>query len=127
MQWTDFRDDASVRTSFLLHKETMKENYSLHKIARQLEDMQEEEAKRKRGGEDPGGRGGPVGRTGGMLPEGSSQAYDSSEHDWIAKQEAGSIMRETENMWRPVRDFLRRHKKPGWRDWDGIYIDEEEL
>ena len=127
VQWTDFRDDASVRTSFLLHKETMKENYSLHKIARQLEDMQEEEAKRKRGGEDPGSRVGPVGRTGGMLPEGSSQAYDSSEHDWIAKQEAGSIMRETENMWRPVRDFLRRHKKPGWRDWDGIYIDEEEL
>ena len=31
VQWTDFRDDASVRTSFLLHKETMKENYSLHK------------------------------------------------------------------------------------------------
>ena len=57
VQWTDFRDDASVRTSFLLHKETMKENYSLHKIARQLEDMQEEEAKRKRGGEDPGGPG----------------------------------------------------------------------
>ena len=39
-----------------------------------------------------------MGRTGGMLPEGSSRAYDSSEHDWIAKQEAGSIMRETETL-----------------------------
>ena len=46
VQWTDFRDDASVRTSFLLHKETMKENYSLHKIVRQIKEIQEE-AKRK--------------------------------------------------------------------------------
>ena len=129
VQWTDFRDDASVRTSFLLHKETMKENYSLHKIARQIEAMQEEEVKKRRAGEErPGQTGWPEDRGGEALTAAPGSAYDTSEHDWIAKQEAGSsIMRETENMWRPVRDFLRRHKKPAWRDWDGIYIDEEEL
>lgn len=106
VQWTDYRDDESVRTSFLLHRETMRENYSLHKITKKLEEMQQPSAPEQEE----------------ALP------YDTAEHDWIARQEAGSsIMRETENMWHPVRDFLRRHRKPGWRDWDGIYIDEEEL
>lgn len=125
VQWTDFRDDASVRTSFLLHKETMKENYSLHKIVRQIKEMQEE-AKRKweRGTildvrEDQSDE---------RTADRARAGYDTAEHDWITKQEAGSsIMRETENMWRPVREFLRRHKKPAWREWDGIFIDEEEL
>lgn len=109
--WTDYQDMNSVRTSFLLHKETMKENYSLYKIRRQLEEIREEEPE-------------PVPEE---EPAGES-AYDSAQHDWIARQERGSsIMRETENMWKPVRNFLRRHKKAGWKQWDGIYIDEEEL
>lgn len=120
VQWTDYQDDASVKTSFLLHKETMKENYSLNKIARQLEEIREE--RMRRGKEADPVPGGPE-RT-----EGPEFSYDTAEHDWIAKQEMGSsIMRETENMWKPVRNFLRRHKKPAWRGWDGIYIDEEEL
>lgn len=109
--WTDYEDMNSVRTSFLLHKETMKENYSLYKIRRQVEELEEEETE--------------------TQPEEEAEQenfYDSAQHDWIARQERGSsIMQETENMWKPVRNFLRRHKKPGWRQWDGIYIDEEEL
>ena len=54
--------------------------------------------------------------------------YDSEEHDWITEQELGSnIMRETENMWTPVKRFLGRHKKQKWGDWDGLHIEEEDL
>ena len=59
---------------------------------------------------------------------GAEYSYDTKEHDWITSQEMGSsILRETDNMWNPVKNFLKRHKKPTWKAWDGIYIDEEEL
>lgn len=55
-------------------------------------------------------------------------AYDTREHDWITEQEMGSsILKETENLWIPVKRFLNRHKKSKWGDWDGLYIEEEEL
>ena len=55
-------------------------------------------------------------------------AYDTREHDWITEQEIGSsILKETENLWTPVKRFLNRHKKLKWGDWDGLYIEEEEL
>ena len=54
--------------------------------------------------------------------------YDTKEHDWITEQEMGSsIMKETENLWTPVKRFLNKHKKPKWGDWDGLHIEEEEL
>lgn len=110
---TDYQDDGSVRTAFLLHKETMKENYSLKKIIRKLE-QEEEETKTDIYEAEEGIKG--------------TRPYDTEEHDWIAAQEQGSnILRETDNMWRPVKKFLRRHKKSVWGEWDGIYIDEEEL
>lgn len=38
--------------------------------------------------------------------------YDTEEHDWITEQEMGSsIMRETDNLWIPVKRFLTKHKK----------------
>ena len=38
--------------------------------------------------------------------------YDTEEHDWITEQEMGSsIMRETDNLWIPVKRFLNKHKK----------------
>ena len=54
--------------------------------------------------------------------------YDSAQHEWIKKQHHGNlIMEETENMWTPVKRFLNRRKKPKWGDWDGLYIEEEEI
>lgn len=46
----------------------------------------------------------------------------------ISEQEMGSsIMRETDNLWMPVKRFLNKHKKSKWGDWDGLHIEEEEL
>ena len=54
--------------------------------------------------------------------------FDRTEHDWIASQEMGStILRETENLWTPMKRFLHRRRKPKWGDWDGLYIEEEDL
>ena len=36
-------------------------------------------------------------------------------------------MRETDNLWMPVKRFLNKHKKSKWGDWDGLHIEEEEL
>lgn len=37
-----------------------------------------------------------------------------------------SIMRETDNLWIPVKRFLNKHKTK-WGEWDGLHIEEEEL
>ena len=113
VQWTDYQDDNSVKCAFLLHKETMRENYSLRKILKKLEEDEEEKKT--------------------VILQHTEQepaeySYDTKEHDWITSQEMGSsILRETDNMWNPVKNFLKRHKKPTWKAWDGIYIDEEEI
>ena len=102
MKCADYQDKECVQIVFLLHKETMKENYSLEQIIKEC--VKEEEEK-----------------------EGSTY-FDRTEHDWIASQEMGStILRETENLWTPMKRFLHRRRKPKWGDWDGLYIEEEDL
>jgi len=103
VQHADYEDQECVRIVFLLHKETMEEFYSLDKLIEQCLTMEEEP----------------------KIPE---VFYDTSDHDWITKQErTSSILRETDNMWIPVKRFLTRHKKPKWGDWDGLYVEEEML
>lgn len=137
----DYDDKESVRIVFILHKETMAENYSLGKIVKEC--MKEEEKKnhadtgdglrvQKLYDEDEEGENENEGygeqkkelRYSGMK----DTEYDTSHHDWIKKQHHGSlIMEETENMWTPVKRLLNRRKKSKWGDWDGLYIEEEEL
>lgn len=106
----DYQDQNCVQMVFILHKGTMEENYSIDKLAKAcyqvLKDNEEMEA-----------------------TENIDEAiYDTADHDWIAEQETGSsILRETENMWTPVKRFLNKHKKHKWGDWDGLHIEEEEL
>lgn len=100
----DYQDAECIRMVFILHKDTMEENYSLdHIIEECLMPVKKEQ----------------------KYPE---IEYDSAEHDWITKQDEGSfILKETENMWTPVKKFLTKHKKPKWGDWDGLYVDEEDF
>lgn len=147
VQWTDYQDIPSVKTAFYLHKETMKENYSLKRILRELEKMKGEEDETYGKKQAENGERSQKHRGEEMEePEGQQYAseetrsrrdqlwqqrairYDSEEHDWITRQEMGSkILKETDNLWSPVKRLLRRHKRPKWGDWDGIYIDEEEF
>lgn len=98
----DYEDKECVRMVFLLHKETMKDNYSLAKLVEECVKEEEE-------------------------TEVEEFTYDTEDHDWITAQEMGSsILKETDNMWKPMKKFLNRHKRPRWGEWDEIYIDEEE-
>lgn len=138
VQWTDYQDIPSVKTAFLLHKETMKENYSLKKIMKKLEEIQEDgkrdEILKKKTGESEINQNEPEKA---YIPDEVKRRqeelwqpgeYDSEEHDWITRQELGSkILKETDNLWTPVKRLLHKHKRPKWGEWDGIYIDEEEL
>ncbi len=101
----DYDDKDCVQMVFLLHKETMKQNYSLEKIVdgcvgiTQKDEGKEEEEEEK-------------------------TLYDTRQHDWIHEQKEGSrIMEETDRMWKPVQRFLRRHKKSKWGDWDGLDLE----
>lgn len=112
----DYTDQECVKIVFLLHKETMIDNYSLDKIIEECmnqgseeEDLQMVHDKSKR-------------------EEDLDILYEKTDHDWITRQEMGAkIMEETDHMWLPVKRFLRRHKKPRWGEWDGLHIEEEEL
>ena len=106
----DYQDQECVQMVFLLHQETMKENYSLEKIIREcIKEEEEEQIEETEETDD-------------------KYAFDREEHDWIASQEMGStILRETENLWTPMKRFLHKRRKPKWGDWDGLYIEEEDL
>lgn len=138
VQWTDYQDIPSVKTAFLLHKETMRENYSLKKIMKKLEELQkEEDGEEKAEMKDILGESEQKAEQQRHIPEEVKYQqeqlwqpgeYDSTEHDWITRQELGSkILKETDNLWSPVKRLLHRHKRPKWGDWDGIYINEEDL
>lgn len=127
----DYKDQECVQMVFFLHKETMEENYSLEKVAGQC---------LKEAGDREGGKEFSRAMPENTLLENESRngkdgygsgyeyGYDKSEHDWITEQEMGSsIMKETENMWTPVKRFLTKHRKPKWGSWDGLYVEEEEL
>lgn len=105
---TDYEDKECVKITFLLHKETMEENYSLEKLIDECLKIEEK----------------PVIEE----PEIPQITYDTTDHDWIREQQLGSsILRETDNMWTPVKRFLNKRKKTKWGDWDGLYIEEEEF
>lgn len=111
----DYEDKECVRIVFLLHKETMEENYSLEKIIEKCldsENIQIENVADNRVEEE-------------SVPE---IFYDTADHDWIIKQTTGSsILRETDNMWTPVKRFLTKQKKSKWGNWDELYVEEEEF
>lgn len=112
----DYEDKECVQITFLLHKETMEDNYSLEKLIERcmkVEVVPDKKISKVEYTEEE------------MLPVIS---YDTSEHDWIAGQHRGSsILKETDNMWAPVKRFLTKHKKAKWGDWDGLYVEEEEI
>ena len=116
----DYEEEECVRLAFLLHKGTMEENYSLEKLIAECGEREEKDMEK------------PVRKT--MIDElleekrERTSYYDTEEHDWITEQEMGSsIMRETDNLWIPVKRFLTKHKKTKWGEWDGLHIEEEEL
>ena len=109
----DYKEKECVRLVFLLHKETMEENYSLDKI---IEECSVEESTESEDDQEE------------QEVRASEVSYDREEHDWITEQEMGArIMEETENLWTPVKRFLYKHRKPRWGEWDGLHIEEEEF
>lgn len=110
----DYQDQDCVQMLFMLHKETLEENYSLKKLVDQcLKQKNTKEEKHLSQKEAD------------VL---HASGYNEEEQDWITEQElGGGIMEERATVWTPVRRFFKRHKKSKWGDWDGLYIEEEEL
>ena len=107
---TDYSDEPCVRMTFLLHKDTMEENHSFRQL---LEACLAEEKEEKKPAMP------------GMIRE--EILYDTEEHDWTAEQKKASvILKETDNMWSPVKRFLTRHGRKRNMDWDQMFLDEFE-
>lgn len=130
---TDYEDKESVRITFVLHKETLEENYSLEKVIKECIKETKKTDDRPEVQESDSMRYQRDMKKEEMLfmsqnPGIKTGEYDTSQYDWIHAQNQGNlIMEETDNMWTPVKKFLNRHKKSKWGDWDGLYIEEEEL
>lgn len=103
----DYKDQECVQMIFLLHKETMEENYSLEKVAAKCLREKEEE------------------------PSGKEYISDGCEEGEIGQEDEeeteSSVIEDTDGMWASVKRLLGRRRKPKWGDWDGLYIEEEEL
>ena len=101
IRWTDYQDGASVQVAFYLYKETLQEDYNLESLIKNQEEEEKVEVTRE---------------------------YLEPDCDWTEYQEpARDLLKETDNLWLPVKKFLDQRKRPKWGDWDGIYIDDEEL
>ena len=84
----------------------MKENYSLDKVITECLKIEEPKQEKEE-----------------RIP-----IYDTAETDWIFEERAASsILKETDNMWLPMKRFLNKHKKSKWGDWDGLYLEDEEF
>lgn len=111
----DYQDQEGISMVFLLHQRTMDENYSLEKLAAECF-------------QGYSGTGDIVQEEPGMEEYDEDEEYDRAEHDWIAQQERGSsILRETENLWTPIKRLLKKHKRSKWGNWDGLHIEEEKF
>ncbi len=110
----DYQDQDCAKMILYLHKETMKENYSLEKVIEGCLAIEKEPD--------------AAGEAGSFPADGGYEEDDPRKPDWDAVQEEGnSIMKETDHMWTPMKRFLNRKKKQKWGDWDGLYIEEEDL
>ena len=38
-----------------------------------------------------------------------------------------TLLKETDNLWIPMKRFLNKQKKSKWGDWDGLYLEDEEF
>ncbi len=103
----DYKDQECVQMVFLLHKETMEENYSLEKVAAKcLREKEEEDSEEER------------------LSDGCEEGEIGQEDE---EETGGSAIEETDGVWASVKRLLGRRRKPKWGDWDGLYIEEEDL
>lgn len=132
VKWTDYEDIASVKTAFLLHKETMEENFSLKGIEMKLNAMDEcgEEALKELTQEEEIDAEEiqeyqTVGRREKSLWQ--TEVYDVTSCEWMNEQRKVSrIMEEKTGLFHPVKRLLARRRRAKWGEWDDLYMDEEE-
>ena len=95
---TDYQDTEGVQMAFTLHKETMEENYSLIKIMEKIED----------------------------IP--ASTYHEEEDINCLEEEDTEEeMLKEANSFWLPVKEFLKKHKKPKWGDWHELYMEEEKL
>lgn len=101
----DFQDSQGVQMMFALHQGVMQENYSLEGLVKDCQKLLEAEAEEPRTTELPEER---------KEPEGSP---------WIMEAHSTNLIRENNDMWTPVKQFLNKHRKNKWGDWEDLHIE----
>lgn len=114
VQHTDYQNTKSVKLAFLLHKETMKENYSLNTLLKKIEQKKEEkktsDALRKKNLD--------------ILFQ--NEVYEEKNKNWVGSVPVNEeMMAQTENLWSPMKRFLKKRRTSDWGDFAGICVEEE--
>ena len=90
---------------FFLHQGVMQENYSLENLVKGCRKLFEEA---------------------GNAPEKEKETagvYQDA-NPWVTDSASRSMIRETNDMWTPMRQFLNKHKKMKWGNWEGLHIED---
>lgn len=151
VKWTDYQDIPSVRAAFLLHKETMEENYSLQGVSSKLDALiRQEAAEAKKAVEKPpvsitkattavNTEPNSVGNRGNNIdtPKNDTQKVDAQNEmarkksevyhvreDWVNGNN-NTMMEEKKGFWTPVKKLLSKNKKPKWGEWDSLDTDND--
>ena len=133
VKWTDYEDIASVKTAFLLHKETMEENYSLKGIEMKLGAMDESGAEammelpqEEKMDSQEIEEHHVTGRREKSLWQ--TEVYDERSFEWMNEQrKENRIMEEKVGLFHPMKRLLSRRRRAKWGEWDDLYMEEEEM
>lgn len=102
----DYQDSQGVQMMFALHQGVMQENYSLEGLVKECQKLLDSEAEA-------------------MQPkEVIAEEENQRDSPWIMETASTNMLRESNDMWTPMKQFLNKHRKNKWGDWDGLHIED---
>lgn len=101
----DYQDSQGVQMMFALHQGVMQENYSLEGLVRECQKLLELEPEVLQTKEVP------------------VEGQDQRENPWITEMTSTNMLRENNDMWTPMKQFLNKHRKNKWGDWEELHVE----
>ncbi len=101
----DYQDSQGVQMMFALHQGVMQENYSLEGLVRECQKLLELEPEVLQTKEVP------------------VEGQDQRENPWITETTSTNMLRENNDMWTPMKQFLNKHRKNKWGDWEELHVE----
>ncbi len=102
----DYQDSKGVQMMFALHQGVVQENYSLEGLVKECQKLLAQEPEKA------------------DLQENLEIEKNLEPSPWITETISSNVVRESNDMWTPVKQFLNKHRKNKWGDWDDLHIED---